>query len=678
MVHVRGNHERARYHPLVSELQRVGDRGAESGNVLHSPDGLEGAVGDVQPLEVGRHFCAGRSRNGGEVYPQCGKRVHQGTPHQSRIHRYVAARPAEALGCERRSHAQAVAVATEAEPRLRHALHPDSVGKGQAPERRRGSGRNAQRVRKQIQEQVVRGRRAERPVVRESHGLGLRRPVQQRRPRRHDWIRKPVAEVHPGRRHQLETAGQRRLSVEIGTQFVDVVVVLIPPRDGAVGARDRSLRVQPVREVHAGAQRAAILHLPHHHVRFLNDLVAVAQQVGVAGVVEVEEGLGKQTAVSHARLGVEVVRVLELCGAHGREVHATDQVVRPHGRDPGGPLGRPPLELEVTRHTCVLGLARADAQCVRIGAVCDGFQPLGRLYRIHVVPVGAVQVLGRDLDPELLSQPGCVTHLAVEQGTAAAGEAHDRTGRVHRGRSDEVQHAVRGVGAIERRGRSAHQLDPGHILVRDRDGVVDVDSERRNSRVPEVGEDEECAGGHVVEAPHHDLLLCEARLGVVHCGLPGHVIHGREFGAAHDLLFLDRRYRRCGVERRLLGAGCGYHHRVEGEGERRHPDVEPKRRPRRQLHVRHPPHPVVDAREHGYVAAGLHGVDAEPPVLIGDCLRHDRGSPEQLDAHSVHAGAGDRVGDRAGEGSLLGGRRCSGREHEQEGKQCPSHRLLMW
>ena len=205
--------------------------------------------------------------------------------------------------------------------------------------------------------------------------------------------------------------------------------------------------------------------------------------------------------------------------------------------------------------------------------------------------------------------------LAAGQPDLAPLGAARRLGR-------HVEHAVEGIGTVERRARAAHQLDRGELVHGEGDRGPLLGAEERHRRVAAVDQRQDAAVQRAVEAAGVEVEVVEAALGVID---PGRELEQLRHLAGRrrqlDLLGRDDGHRRRRLGDPLRPArGRGDGDRV-GEGEV-------------------PIDGLVDRRR-------TSGVDLHVGLLLGEV---DEAEGQRVDARR-HAGQGVaavRGGDRHG------------------------------
>ena len=95
------------------------------------------------------------------------------------------------------------------------------------------------------------------------------------------------------RHHHVEHVRQRRLTLQIGAELVDLVVVLVAAIDRAFGIGPGKQRISSVGKVLPHTQRSRMLDLKSRQLGVVDNRTAVAQQKGVAGIAPILVDLSK-------------------------------------------------------------------------------------------------------------------------------------------------------------------------------------------------------------------------------------------------------------------------------------------------------------------------------------------------------------------------------------------------
>ena len=562
-VHVGGQQYAVVDQALVSDFVGVVDGRGEIGDGLNRRAvererirRIDGRL--VQPAEHGadRGITRQRARVLQEIPQNTGEGLETGAeergqhleepwPQRQRVRRNGLAR------CEGRAHAvrheSAGTLGAEGEAAGGHPQRAYVVGGGQ---RREWNLR-----RDDVQEEVGCGRGRKRPVVGEAEVLVVGRPDHERRAGRDGHVGKPVVIVQPDRRDEVDPVAQRRLRVQIGADFGDHVVVFVPPEDRPAGARIGPLQVDAVGEALPGADVEAVLDLGRHGARLVHDRRAGAEAEGsvldrrveiAPGIGHVEEGLREEPALRQAGLREVVRPVLHLKGPDARHVHTLGEGAGAAVHDERPVVGEPEVEAGVGGVSLRVVVPGADhAACAHAGLCLAG---------IVVFPVVPALVLAGDLQPEALRRGVGGPELAVEERALAARQRDRGALPVDRRGRDDVHHAVRRVGSVERRPGAQRDFDPVDVQVGRRKHLVCVEPERRNARVAVVDDRQQASGEDVVEAARHHGPLGDARLDRIHPGKRLDVLGHGNRRDPRDIRLGNRRNRRGSVERLFLAA----------------------------------------------------------------------------------------------------------------------------
>ena len=195
----------------------------------------------------------------------------------------------------------------------------------------------------QVEVEIVRGGGAEGPVEGQPQRLGLPRLEHQGRPGGQFGIGEAAVVVVAQGQHQVERVAQGGLALHVAAELVEVVLLLVPAHDGAVGVGPRHQGVEAVGKALALTQAGGVLRLEHVEGGPVDDGNAGAQQIRAARIVPVAEGLEEPVAVQQPQLGVVVLSVYRLRRPHpGQPDHVRLAVPR---RQYGGQVvGCPPVQ----------------------------------------------------------------------------------------------------------------------------------------------------------------------------------------------------------------------------------------------------------------------------------------------------------------------------------------------
>ena len=268
------------------------------------------------------------------------------------------------------------------------------------------------------------------------------------------------------------------------------------------------------------------------------------------------------------------------------------------------------------------------------------------------MPVVTLQVLTRDLEPEVVRQEECTSERSVEHGAFTTAEVDRGALVVQRRLGEDLQHAVSGVGSVERRPGTQDHLHALHVVVGRRDEVHEVHPERGDAGQAMVLHHVEGAREDVVESPQNDVVGLDPLRDDVDAGCLAEVL--REGGV-----------RRCRCVDLTLGDATGGAHDDPVESQRHggELDVADRGLARRHADPIHPGGAMAHLFHDDGVSPRCH-VDAVHTRLVRE--RSHRGSAsEDLNLGSGDGSTRPHVSHGTSDDSLLG-RQCSGQEESHE------------
>ncbi len=230
----------------------------------------------------------------------------------------------------------------------------------------------------------------------------------------------------------------------------------------------------------------------------------------------------------------------------------------------------------------------------------------------------------------------------AQERPLAAVQRQRRPQRVERRLGDDMQHAVRRIGAVQRRRRAEEDFDALHVLVGPRHEERDVDPKRRHAGEPVVLQHEDRAGERVVEAARHHVALGDAPLVHVHTGNAADVIRDRHRRALLDVPDIDDRHGRRRIERLLRSPRGRRHHRIQFGRDFIEREVDGRVAARGHVHPVRALELVSEPSRHHGVDAGGDVRDAVAPVVAGE----DRRGDLAVAGERLYARAADRTARR--------------------------------
>ncbi len=227
-------------------------------------------------------------------------------------------------------------------------------------------------------------------------------------------------------KYQVKHPGKGGFTLQVDAELVQVVVILVPAHDCTFGIRPRHQRVQAVRESLAGAQIRRMLRLENREGGSVDHGSAGTQQKGAARIGPVAEGLDKPVAVQHPQLGVVVLPVYRLRGAHGSQPDQVRLVVS-RRQDGGEVVGGAPIQTRFQAEILGIGIAGLEAAdkfksaAISFISCAAWLLPLPGRYTPTPSPCST--------GPKPCSPPGPRPRLRAESRPGAGCALHIRNGR---------------------------------------------------------------------------------------------------------------------------------------------------------------------------------------------------------------------------------------------------------
>ena len=238
-----------------------------------------------------------------------------------------------------------------------------------------------------VQEEVVCGRRAERPVVGEPDGLQRIGFENDGGPWREDPLVNVVVVVVPGGRYQRQILVKGALALHVDPEFVDIVAGFIGTGDGTTCIRAREQGVDPVGNQVTVFQAKAMLGLQDRKGGLVHDERVCPQEFGIPGVAAVVKGLNEYVLEKQATLEGVIGPSVCLTSADTRHFDTVDPR-KAGGKDPR----------EILAGTNVESQFPADAAHIVVSGI-PAAQP--HLLRVFVFPVRSGKVLAGQFDADL-------------------------------------------------------------------------------------------------------------------------------------------------------------------------------------------------------------------------------------------------------------------------------------
>ncbi len=421
----------------------------------------------------------------------------------------------------------------------------------------------------QVEEQVVRARGAEGAVVGQTEVVVLDRPEYEGGTGREDGIVQLGVLVHTEGSQEVEVVQQTVFRLQVAAELAVGVAVFVLAVHGAVGLRHRADVVQSVDEVEL-APVGRVLQLRHEEFRLVHDGVSGRDDIGVAGVRGVQEGLEEPVSEQHAGLVVGVGPIHRLTCAETGEVDVVRLVetgVQDHGQVVADHIIQTSVNTQffdvvVTDTDAAADFIQWTSATRQVGGPGLGFLQAVRVVRIDFEFFGA-DILGGDLHAHFVAEVVRGTHLRFHEALVATEEAHRRAGRSQRRFGEQVHHTRVCVRAVQGGARTENHLDRLDVVVGLRDEVQRVGPQRWNARDAVIGEHQQRSGEDVVEAARHDglrrhTLLCD----IDRCETL-HVIGGRGRGNVADVARRDHLDRGGSFRHFFLGFRRRYDHGVQ-------------------------------------------------------------------------------------------------------------------
>jgi hypothetical protein len=171
--------------------------------------------------------------------------------------------------------------------------------------------------------------------------------IHERGARREYGIGHPGVLVHAGGQDHVELSSQRRLPLDVSTQLVHVVVILVTAVDRGVRDRNGSQEVEAVHQPVAIANSRHVLKLPDGQPGIVNQRSSRSKEIRAVVRVPVQVHLGEQVAPAKPGLDVIVGPVLDLSGAEPRQVDAVHGGGAPSGQDEAGVAVGAPVQASI-------------------------------------------------------------------------------------------------------------------------------------------------------------------------------------------------------------------------------------------------------------------------------------------------------------------------------------------